>query len=317
MSSLSSSSATSSSAAETSALTDISRRQPQRRGVAAGDRITTSAKKYLINSGGGSGLNNKNSSRLKLNAKRRRKRQPGGGIGVAVGSGVNNKGGGGGQEKDTRTNGDNGAVVATGQATKAAAAKFLSPRGISNNKNNNKHRNIYSSADNDKEAFLRNYELNINSDALWRMKSFKGRQQQPQKKRRRKVEVPGEGGGNVADDEVPEELEGAEDENEDEEDIMLKDDDNAGVLNAVAAVQNGDMVDKNRDENWLDEADEEYYPSRDHFSDLQNLHMPFWDSYDSINQLYLEIGKLFPLYCCEHYCVSYRRRRSPIKVVPC
>ena len=80
---------------------------------------------------------------------------------------------------------------------------------------------------------------------------------------------------------------------------MLNDDDNAGVLNAVAAVQNGgaatDMVEKNRaggEDNWLDADDhDEYYPSRDHFSDLQNLHMPFWDSYDSINQLYLEIGR--------------------------
>lgn len=195
-----------------------------------------------------------------MKAKRRRKRQPGA---VAAAAAVANGGGGG--EQDTRTNDGAGQGTTLTTLTKE---QFLSAAAASNNRNNNKHRNIYSSADNDKEAFLRNYELNINSAALRRMRGFKqGRRKVPSGKKEEEGE-----------------------EVEEEEDIMLSDDDNAGVLNAVAAVQNGDMgLDKNRDDNWLDETDE-YYPSRDHFSDLQNLHMPFWDSYDSINQLYLEIG---------------------------
>lgn len=212
--------------------TDISRQQPQnhqqRRSLAAGERLGMSARKYLINSGGGSV-----SGRWKFKARRRRKRQP------QMGGESNNN---------------------RGYTDRDAVATMTSTVARMGGNNNNRLRNIYSSADNDKEAFLRNYELNINSPAPRRMNS---------RRQQRKQEVGG--GGDEA------------------EDVMLNDD-NVGVLNAVAAVQNGDMVGKHRDDNWMDETDE-YYPFRDHFSDLQNLHMPFWDSYDSINQLYLEIGE--------------------------
>lgn len=227
----------------------------------------TSARKYLMNSGGGFGFSsNKNMNsggRWKLRARRRRKRQ---GVGVGDNNSSNANGRGNmGKEAATPV------VVMT---TTRTVAKITNGGG---NNNNNNRRRIYGGADNDKEAFLRNYELNINSPALRRMNSFKGGGDAG-KQRQDVDEDVSAGASDALDDEV------------DLDNAMLNDD-NAGVLNAVAAVQNGDMVDKHRDDNWLDETDE-YYPSRDHFSDLQNLHMPFWDSYDSINQLYLEIGEL-------------------------
>lgn len=204
-----------------------------------------------------------------MRARRRRKRQ-----GVGVGdNNSSNANGRGNMGKEAATS-----VVVMMTTPTRTVAKITNGGG---NNNNNNRRSIYGGADNDKEAFLRNYELNINSPALRRMNSFKGGggagKQRQDVDEDVSVDVSA-AGSDALDDEV------------DLDNAMLNDD-NAGVLNAVAAVQNGDMVDKHRDDNWLDETDE-YYPSRDHFSDLQNLHMPFWDSYDSINQLYLEIGEL-------------------------
>lgn len=266
---------------DTEGVSSATKEARNKEGRAAGDRIAT-AKEYLINSGDGSTFNI-NSSHLKFKAaRRRRKRQnqrpTGGAPGEATQTGRNVRTESGRwRPEDEPQRGGDGRV----------AAKFFQQQQQPQ-LGNNKHRNIYSSADNDKGAFLRNYELNINSAALRRMNSFKGRQQ----------DAMATGASDDDDDderdEQMEEDEGAVNDRgvlDIDGGVMLNDDDNAGVLNAVAAVQGGDMVDKNRDDNWMDETDE-YYPSRDHFSDLQNLHMPFWDSYDSINQLYLEIGEV-------------------------
>lgn len=228
----------------------------------------TRGKKYLINSESGSGLII-NSARLKFKAGRRRKRQP---LNVVF---DNNRGGAG--APDVGMPHPKFAQLGGGGSGSGGRS--------SNSNNNNKHRNIYSSADNDK-AFLRNYELNINSAALRRMNSYNGPKLKKEQQRQRQIEEGGRGNSNSAPSTAK------ADEDDELDAMMLNDDDNAGVLNAVAAVRNGgDMEDKNRgDDKWIDEPDDEYYPSRDHFSDLQNLHMPFWDSYDSINQLYLEIG---------------------------
>lgn len=247
---------------------DLERRED----AAAGDRI---AKEHLINSGDGSTFDI-NSSHLKFKAARRRRKRQNQrtpvGAGQATMSGRTDRG-----KSDVGED-----ELQRGAGEGRTATKFFLQLG------NNKHRNIYSSADNDKGAFLRNYELNINSAALRRMNRIKGRQQGSYRLAGPPIE--GESGRAEARvvDEEDVDIDGG---------VMLNDDDNAGVLNAVAAVQNGDMVDKNRDDNWMDESDE-YYPSRDHFSDLQNLHMPFWDSYDSINQLYLEIGEIIDGQVC-------------------
>lgn len=210
---------------------------------------------------------------MKFNARRRRKRQP-----LSLTNTAQDGGGADGEEE--LEEGQEVAVPTTKFLQTGSAAASSSPAN-----NNKKHRNIYSRADNDKEAFSRNYELNINSQAgPRRVNSFK--------KERRKS--PEEG-----IELLPPSFVLAKEEEEQQDVIMLNDEGNEGVLNAaVAAVagaaHHGEMVDKSRgDDNWLEDEDDEYYPSRDHFSDLQNLHMPFWDSYDSINQLYLEIGEQY------------------------
>lgn len=51
-----------------------------------------------------------------------------------------------------------------------------------------------------------------------------------------------------------------------------------------------DEVDENDDDELVESAEEQ--PNHlDRLDDIANLRIPFWDTYDSINQLYLEMGK--------------------------
>lgn len=48
------------------------------------------------------------------------------------------------------------------------------------------------------------------------------------------------------------------------------------------------------DDDWLVASNEEYgtraTSKTDAFAEFHNLNLPFWDTYDTINQLYLELG---------------------------
>lgn len=260
-------------AAAAQALTDRQQQQQQqhhRGGVAASDRTRNGRGVFGFNV---------NNGQLPFKVRRRKKRQPLGGVVggdnvMTVGDGSVNQVGDG--------------VRMTTRSTTAGAIHYEREEGESDvlqnrssNNNNDKHQSLLSSSAENHKAFLRNYELNINSAAIKRMNSFKGQQQQRGQRQKKHV-------------------------NEDKPAVAMINNENARILNVVSAISGrggggggegggggghaaGEQTSYGED-NWTDEADE-YYPSRDHLTDLQNLHMPFWDSYDSINQLYLEIGR--------------------------
>lgn len=52
-----------------------------------------------------------------------------------------------------------------------------------------------------------------------------------------------------------------------------------------------DEVDENDDDELVQSAEEQpNHLDLDRLDDIANLRIPFWDTYDSINQLYLEMG---------------------------
>lgn len=64
-----------------------------------------------------------------------------------------------------------------------------------------------------------------------------------------------------------------------------------------------DEADENDEDETIDSAEEQL--NRDRLDEMTNLRIPFWDTYDSINQLYLEMGEFF-LYgqcVCVRLCV--------------
>lgn len=52
-----------------------------------------------------------------------------------------------------------------------------------------------------------------------------------------------------------------------------------------------DEVDENDEDELVESAEEQQPNHLDRLDDVANLRIPFWDTYDSINQLYLEMGK--------------------------
>lgn len=52
-----------------------------------------------------------------------------------------------------------------------------------------------------------------------------------------------------------------------------------------------DEADENDEDETIDSAEEQL--NRDRLDEMTNLRIPFWDTYDSINQLYLEMGEFF------------------------
>lgn len=60
-----------------------------------------------------------------------------------------------------------------------------------------------------------------------------------------------------------------------------------------------DEADENDEDETIDSAEEQL--NRDRLDEMTNLRIPFWDTYDSINQLYLEMGEFF--LCGQCVCV--------------
>jgi hypothetical protein len=89
-----------------------------------------------------------------------------------------------------------------------------------------------------------------------------------------------------------------EEEEEEEEEEAEEGDNENGYENQR---RNGDKHDGNEgedeDDDYMDQGERETavrerLTNRDRIMDSTKLHVPFWDTYDSINQLYLELGKL-------------------------
>lgn len=71
-----------------------------------------------------------------------------------------------------------------------------------------------------------------------------------------------------------------------------------------------DEVDETDEEDeTIDSAEDTKH--RDRLDELTNLRIPFWDTYDSINQLYLEMGEFNYEYCLLtniHFCCFYIKK---------
>lgn len=65
-----------------------------------------------------------------------------------------------------------------------------------------------------------------------------------------------------------------------------------------------DDDDGDDDEENRNETNERYGEAHNHdrLDDTSNQHIPFWDTYDSVNQLYLEVGKCDPAENCKVRC---------------
>lgn len=71
---------------------------------------------------------------------------------------------------------------------------------------------------------------------------------------------------------------------------------NGGISNVDEEVDKSesdelDEADENDEDETIDSAEEQL--NRDRLDEMTNLRIPFWDTYDSINQLYLEMGECF------------------------
>lgn len=78
----------------------------------------------------------------------------------------------------------------------------------------------------------------------------------------------------------------------------------AAAASIPDAIDDEEEMDRSGESDELDDADEidedgttvdstEEALNRDRLDEMTNLRIPFWDTYDSINQLYLEMGE-FP-----------------------
>lgn len=63
-------------------------------------------------------------------------------------------------------------------------------------------------------------------------------------------------------------------------------------------------------EDESNEYDAHYSHNRDRLEDTNDQPYPFWDKYDTVNQYYLEIGKLLLLLLPIHYKIVNRRKEK-------